>query len=401
MLEKKRILVGITGGIAAYKVPLLIRMLIKQGAEVKVVLTSSARNFVGDDTLRTLSGNPVYADGVASYDMDHIRLAEWADRFLICPATANSIAKIAHGIADNLLTSLALSIRSDRMVIAPAMNTVMWENGATRENIEALKKRGVRLLPVGEGELACGTSGEGRMIEVQEIVDYVLSILASEKNGAIFKGKNILISSGPTEEPIDPVRVITNRSSGKMGAALARAALMHGAAVTVVSGPALEPIPAGARVLSVTTAAQMRAAMAAEFDGADICIMAAAVSDFRPARFSASKIHRGEAQRLTLDLEVNEDIVAELGKRKGDKFLVGFALETDEGEESARRKLREKGCDMMILNRADESLGLATTRITILGADGSRKAYDAAQKTEAANIILLRIAARCGLTNEQ
>ena len=397
MSEKRRILVGITGGIAAYKVPQLIRLLKKQGADVKIVCTPSAFRFVGDETLRTVSGHPPYRDGVSYYDIEHIRLAEWADTFLICPASANTIAKIACGIADNLLTSVALSLPPERLAVAPAMNTVMWENEATKENIALLKKRGAHVFPVGEGELACSGSGAGRMIEIEEIADFVMPGAAA---GGLLKGKTVVISSGPTEEPIDPVRVITNRSSGKMGAALARAALMHGAAVTVVSGPAGEPLPLGAHVVRVSTASEMHAAMAAEFKSADIGIMAAAVSDFKPVRYSKTKLRREGNKRLSLELESNPDILAELGKRKGKKFLVGFALETEQGDAMAKRKMRDKKCDMMVLNRAGEALSLDTTKIAILHDDGRVEKCPAMKKSEAGELIVRRIAARLGLTNE-
>ena len=385
-----RVLVGITGGIAAYKVPQLVRLLKKNGAEVKIVCTPGALRFVGDETLRAVSGCPLYRDGVTTSDIEHIRLSEWADYFLICPVTANTIAKIAHGIADNLLTTLALSIPPEKMAVAPAMNTAMWENSATRENIAALKKRGVTVLPVGEGELACGASGPGRMLEPDAIADFVMSRVPA--SGAL-KGKRVLISSGPTEEPLDPVRMITNRSSGKMGAALARAALMEGADVTVVSGPARAALPGGVRVIKVRTAVQMREAMLKAFASADICIMAAAVSDFRPVRTRPSKIRRIEGKKNILELEANPDILRELGKRKGKKFLVGFALETDGGELSARRKMIDKKCDMMIFNRAEESLERDSTKITILDADGNAEPCPATDKTQAGSLIMQRIAA--------
>ncbi len=391
MQGKVRILIGITGGIAAYKVPQLIRLLKKNGAEVKAVCTPCALRFVGDETLRTVSGHPLYRDDVSFHDIEHIRLAEWTDLFIICPATANTIAKIAHGIADNLLTTLALSVPPEKMAVAPAMNTVMWENRVTKENIAALEKRGVTVLPVGEGELACSASGPGRMLEVEEIVDFVMSRLPAE--GAL-SGKRVLISSGPTEEPIDPVRVISNRSSGKMGAALARAALMQGAKVTVVSGPARAALPPGARIIKVRTAGQMRDAMRKEFRSADICIMAAAVSDFKPAQTRASKIRRDGGGKISLALEANPDILAELGKRKGNKFLVGFALETSAGNEQAERKMNDKKCDMMIVNRAGESLDRDSTKITILDAGGSAEPFPAMDKTQAGELIMQRIAAR-------
>jgi phosphopantothenoylcysteine decarboxylase/phosphopantothenate--cysteine ligase len=389
----RRILVGITGGIAAYKVPQLVRLLIKQGVEVKVVCTPAALRFVGDETLRTLSGNPVYRDGVSQYDIEHVRLAQWADLFLICPATANTIAKIAHGIADNLLTSLALTVPPGRLLVAPAMNTEMWRNAATRANIATLQKNGIAVLPVGEGELACGTEGQGRMQEIGDIVEAALSITEPEK---LLTGKKVLISSGPTEEPLDPVRVITNRSSGKMGAALARAALAQGADVVVVSGPTGVTLPSAVRVVKVTTARDMRDALVKEFGSSDICIMAAAVSDFRPLEAQKEKIRRGRSGGLTLHLEANPDIAALLGKKKRKQFLVGFALETDDNTVSARRKMREKRCDLMILNRIDESLGSDDTRITILSGNGPAEKCPVMDKSEAAILIMQRIIAHRG-----
>jgi phosphopantothenoylcysteine decarboxylase/phosphopantothenate--cysteine ligase len=399
MREKTRVLVGITGGIAAYKVPQLVRLLKKRGADVKTVCTPAALRFVGDEALRAVSNHPVYRDDAPLLNIEHIRLAEWADLFIICPATANTIAKIASGIADNLLTTLALSIPLDKLLIAPAMNTTMWENAATRENIRLLKQRGVKILPVGVGELACGTTGAGRMLEPDEIVDFVLAATGPESS--LFSGNKILISSGPTEEPIDPVRVITNRSSGKMGTALARAALRLGAEVTVVSGPAEAPLPSGARVVNVRTAAEMRTAMVAEFANVDICIMAAAVGDFRPAQFSATKIKKTEGTQLVLVLEANPDILAELGAKKEKRFLVGFALETEDGAERAKSKMLEKGCDMMVLNYADESLSLDSTRIAVLDRNGESETRPVTGKDDAAEYIMQRIAATMGLTDEQ
>ncbi|MBN2037712.1 MAG: bifunctional phosphopantothenoylcysteine decarboxylase/phosphopantothenate--cysteine ligase CoaBC [Chitinispirillaceae bacterium] len=394
MRRAARILVGITGGIAAYKVPQLIRLLRKQGAEIKAVCTPDALAFIGSETLRTVCGHPLYRDGISYYDaIEHVRLAEWADLFLICPATANTIAKIAHGIADNLLTTLALSLPSRRLLIAPAMNAVMWQNAVTQENIALLEKRGCIVLPVGEGELACASEGPGRMLEIDQIADAALA--HASPHGAL-AGKRLLIASGATEEPLDPVRVITNRSSGKMGAALARAALQQGAKVVVVSGPARHAPPYGARVVQVTTADEMRRAMEKEFTAADICIMAAAVSDFRPVRKMSHKVRRRDKGRIAIELAPNPDIAALLGKRKGKRCLVGFALETREGEASARAKMKRKRCDMMILNRAHEALGRDDTRITILTADGSAQKFPVMAKTEAAVIIMQHIAALVG-----
>jgi phosphopantothenoylcysteine decarboxylase/phosphopantothenate--cysteine ligase len=391
-LEKKRVLVGITGGIAAYKVPQLIRLLKKEGAEVKAVCTPWALRFVGDETLRTITGFPVYRDGRESYDIEHIRLAEWTDLFAICPATANTIAKIAHGIADNLLTTTAISLPPEKILVAPAMNTTMWQNAATQENVAVLRKRGMTILPVGEGELACKTIGPGRMLEVEEIAGIILSGLHPEP---LLAGKRVLISLGPTEEPLDPVRMMTNRSSGKMGAALARSALKFGAQVVLVSGPVGVSLPDVERLVKVRTAEEMREAMLREFGKADVCIMAAAVGDFRPLSVSATKIRRTEGQRLTVELAANPDILAELGRLKEHRFVVGFALETDDGEASARRKMADKGCDMMILNRADDALEGDTTRITLF-TGSEAEGFPLQSKTEAADCIMRRIAGLAG-----
>ncbi len=391
MQNMHRILVGISGGIAAYKIPQLIRLLKNQGAQAKVILTPNASGLVGEKALQTVSGHPVFTENASLYDMDHIRLSQWADLFLISPATANTIAKIAHGIADNLLTSLALSISESKIMIAPAMNSEMWDKKATRHNLQILKERGYHILPVANGELACGTSGPGRMLEPQEITDHVFRLMA---NTSILKGKSVLISSGPTEEPIDPVRVITNRSSGKMGAALAHAALFLGAKVTVVSGPASEPLPSAATVVKVRTAQQMHTALKEHFESSDICIMAAAVSDYRPICCSETKIVREEKQKFSLELVPNPDILANLALQKGERFLVGFSLESDGSEERAVAKMSRKGCDMIIFNRADQALGLDTTRIVMLGCDGFREEVAVMDKRAAAGIVLERIAQR-------
>jgi phosphopantothenoylcysteine decarboxylase/phosphopantothenate--cysteine ligase len=396
MKKPERLILGICGGIAAYKVPALIRILQTDGVAVKVVLTPAARPLVGEETLRTLSGNPVFTDGpVSHHDMDHIRLAQWADLYLICPATANTIAKIAHGMADNLLTTLTLSFGGP-LVLAPAMNSVMWTNAATQANVEACRRRGIRVLPVGHGALACGDEGPGRMLAPEAIAEYVFGAFLPQ----CFTGKNILISSGPTIEPIDPVRVITNLSSGAMGAALAQAALCMGAAVTVVSGPAQVSLPPAANVVAVKTAAEMAQAMQSRFDAADICIMAAAVSDFRPSEVSSGKLPRTEGDVLRLELLANPDIVAGLGARKKGQFLAGFSLETEPGVERARRKMQAKGCDLMVLNRPADSLGGKTSHCTLLAPDGAPEELALMDKRRAGLAILLSIARRLGLTNE-
>lgn len=392
-----RIVIGVTGGIAAYKIPHLVRLLRKKGAEVKVVLTPHAVPLVGVEALRTVSGNPVYLDGAVEYDMDHIRLTQWADLFLIAPATANTIAKISHGIADNLLTSLACAFAPSKTVVAPAMNTAMWENPATRENIARLVERGYAVLPVGHGELACGDEGAGRMAEVEAIVDAISNHL--RQNRPLF-GKKVLVSSGPTEEPIDPVRVITNRSSGKMGAALVKEALRLGADVTVVSGPAATPLPIGAEVVAVRTAAEMEAALQQHFPHADICIMAAAVSDYRPRTIASGKIKRADQATLTLDLIANPDILAGLGSvKQPHQVLAGFALESDGNEELAREKMGRKQCDLMVFNRVEASLGTDTTEMVILDCRGGCRRTGFVSKETAARELFACIIDRSGTVN--
>jgi phosphopantothenoylcysteine decarboxylase / phosphopantothenate---cysteine ligase len=413
----RRVIVGVTGGIAAYKVPALVRLLRKSGCEVKTVLTNAAKSLVGAETLRVLSGNPVYSDDKsAHYDMDHIRLSEWADALLICPITANTIAKMAGGIADNLLTTLTLSIPEDKIIVAPAMNCVMWANKATQANVNTLASRGVTVLPVGEGLLACGVRGAGRMLGIEEIVKRVAELVDkvntvdnacsidtvnanridtdTDINAAklsTLKGKNVLISSGPTEEPIDPVRVITNKSSGKMGAALAKAALSMGARVTVVSGPASEPLPAGVDVVRVRTAAEMSVEMERRFTETDICVMAAAVSDYRPVVSSSTKIHRSEKENITLELTPNPDIIAALGAAKTSKqVLVGFSLESEDDVDRAEAKMRKKGCDIMVFNRAGTALGCDDTSVTLITA-GGRETLSTMSKSAAAGLILGKV----------
>jgi len=363
---------------------------------VKVVLTPAACALVGAQALATLSGNPVYQDAESKYDMDHIRLSEWADIFVIAPATANTVAKIAAGIGDNLLTTLALSIPEEKILIAPAMNTVMWESKATRANIASLNARGISVLAVGCGELACGTSGPGRMLETEEIARCIFDRLCVCD---IFKGKRILISSGPTEEPIDPVRVITNKSSGKMGAALAEAALLMGAQnVTVVSGPAAYSLPAGADAVHVKSALEMRDALSEKFGSSDICIMAAAVSDYRPVSFSEKKLHRCEDEKLTLELVPNPDILAELGSSKSLQYLIGFSLESGDELSRAESKMRRKNCDMMVFNKAADALGTDSTAFTLLFKDGRNpERFTVMDKPRAAVLILKNIAQSMGL----
>ena len=390
-----RIVLGISGGIAAYKTPALVRLFQKSGAEVKAVCTPAARSFVSDLTLRTITGHPVYIDDpLRDSDMEHIALAKWADFCLVCPATANTIAKITHGIADNLLTTLALSFEK-RLVIAPAMNTVMWQNPATRENIALLVHRGTYVLPVGDGDLACGDEGPGRLIELETIVDYVNSLNTPK----LLARKKVLISSGPTWEPIDPVRGITNRSSGKMGAALARGAWLAGAQVTVVSGPAAAMLPEAVKVIRVTTALEMLHVMEQEFANADICIMAAAVADFRPGEYLSEKKHRDQNAPWNIELVSNPDIAEHLGRNKNGRFLVGFSLETDDGDARPLEKMKKKNCDMMVVNRVETSLEGDSSKVRILYPDNTADHCGFQSKKEIALYILERVAARMGFSH--
>lgn len=387
-----RIILGISGGIAAYKTPSLVRLLQKSGTEVKAVCTPAARAFIGDLTLSTITGHTVYIDGpVHGPDMEHIELAKWADVCLVCPATANTIAKIAHGISDNLLTSLVLSFEK-RLVIAPAMNTAMWQNTATQENIALLVRRGVYVLPVGEGDLACGDEGPGRLIELGTIVDYVHSLITPK----LLAHKKVLISSGPTCEPIDPVRIISNRSSGRMGAALAHAAWLAGAQVTVISGPASAPLPPAVRVIRVTTALEMLRIMEQEFAGTDICIMAAAVADFRPKECLSDKKHRDQNDSWNIELVSNPDIAEHLGNNKKDQFLVGFSLETDDNDTRPLDKMKKKNCDMMVVNHVGSSLEGDSSIARILYPDKPADHYALQSKKELATRIVERVAAHMG-----
>ncbi len=376
-----RLLLCITGGIAAYKAPSLVRLFVKRGHEVRCVLTRAALPLVGITALQTVSGNPVYSDDLpAQFDMDHIRLSEWADMMLVAPATANTIAKFAHGIADNLVSTLALSVRC-KIVIAPAMNTVMWDKPVTQSNLGLLRDRGFFVLPVGVGELACGDSGAGRMIFPESIVEYV----ACAQMPKLLAGKKVLIASGPTQEAIDPVRILTNKSSGRMGASLAAAALAMGADVTVVSGPAEVLPPEGVKRIDVESALQMHDELHSHFANADITIMAAAVADYRPARYSENKLAR--TSEMTIELQSNPDIAASLGeKKRNDQTIVCFALETG-SEDRAVDKMRKKKCDLMVFNKPSDSLGTSDTSAVILLTDGSREEISGT-KTSCAQKIL-------------
>ncbi|MBS0612927.1 MAG: bifunctional phosphopantothenoylcysteine decarboxylase/phosphopantothenate--cysteine ligase CoaBC [Proteobacteria bacterium] len=355
MTPKKRVLLGVTGGIAAYKSPDLVRRLIERGAEVQVVMSSGAQHFVSPTVFQAVSGHPVRNDlwdTAAEAAMGHIELARWAEVILIAPATADCLARLAQGRADDLLTTLCLASEAP-LVVAPAMNRVMWANKATQANVATLLSRGVRVLGPGVGDQACGETGAGRMLEPVDIADRLLSPPA---HANLLAGLNVMITAGPTREPIDPVRYLTNRSSGKMGFAVAAAAHEAGARVTLVSGPVSLPTPAAAITrIDVQSARDMHAAVHRHIAATDIFIAAAAVADFQPAQTASEKIKK-DGKPLALQLEPAPDIiksVADLAKRP---FVVGFAAETNDVEQNARSKLKRKRLDMIAANHVGEGI---------------------------------------------
>lgn len=354
MFKGKKILLGITGSIAAYKSALLTRLLIKEGAQVKVVMTPSACDFITPLTLSVLSKNPVSVEGfdakTGEWD-NHVELASWADLFIIAPASANTIAKMAYGVCDNMFMTVYLSATCKKY-IAPAMDAEMWLHPTTKKNIEVLKHQGCFIIPPAAGELASGIMGEGRMEEPENILeiiskDFFLTLP--------LRGKKALVTAGPTREPIDPVRYISNRSSGKMGFALAKALAASGAEVTLVTGPISINIPEGITTIKVETTQEMSDACMKVFPGADITVMAAAVADFAPEKYSSEKIKKGIADE-NLKLAKTPDILSEMGKRKNKRqFLVGFALETEDETGNAKKKLHEKNLDMIVLNSLNDA----------------------------------------------
>ncbi|MBK9291128.1 MAG: bifunctional phosphopantothenoylcysteine decarboxylase/phosphopantothenate--cysteine ligase CoaBC [Bacteroidetes bacterium] len=362
MLEGKKILVGVTGGIAAYKIPLLVRLLRKAGAEVKVIMTPSARDFVTPLTLSTLTGHPVYSDFFDRNDgtwHSHVDLGLWADLFVIAPVTASTLGKMHHGIADNLLLTTYLSARCPVM-LAPAMDLDMYRHPSTQNNLKALEGFGHIIIEPGTGELASGLCGEGRMEEPENIFKRIKDFFATEN---LFAGRHVLITAGPTYEPIDPVRFVGNHSTGRMGIELAKTFSRSGAKVTLVLGPtSLSVKHPDIEVFPVQTASEMYDACMALADTADIIIMSAAVADYRPAHPETHKIKKSD-ERMQLELVRNPDILQALGKRKKTgQLLVGFALETRDGEAHARAKLKNKHADMIVLNSlADEGAGFGHT----------------------------------------
>jgi phosphopantothenoylcysteine decarboxylase/phosphopantothenate--cysteine ligase len=350
-MEQRRIVVAVTGGIAAYKVPDLIRILRRAGACVRCAMTPAAQEFVSPLVLQTLTGQPVRTDlfdASQEGEIDHISLADWAELVILAPATANTLAKLSGGFADNLVSALLLATRAP-VLVAPAMNVNMWEHPATRSNMETLRQRGVRTVGPEVGELACGWEGEGRMSQPEAIAAEAELLLGSRD----LAGEVVLVSAGGTREPIDRVRFLGNRSSGKMGFAVAAEAALRGAEVVMVAGPTPLATPAGVRRVDVQTALEMRDALLAEFEAATITVMAAAVADFRVAEPSELKIKKedlADDSGLTLELIRTPDILAELCARKGDRSVIGFAAESHDLTASAQRKIARKGCDLLVAN---------------------------------------------------
>ncbi|GIU99677.1 MAG: phosphopantothenoylcysteine decarboxylase [Actinomycetota bacterium] len=384
-------LLGVTGGIAAYKACILARRLVEAGAHVRVVMTRAATRFVGPDTFAALTGGPAYTDPFEEPGaVLHVRLARETDLAIVAPATANVLAKLAHGMADDLLTATLLEATCP-LVLAPAMHTGMWEHPATRANVEALAARGARLVGPEAGPLAAGDEGPGRMAEPEEILRVAEEVAASGRDLA---GVRVVVTAGPTWEPIDPVRFIGNRSSGRMGVAVAKEAFDRGADVTLVLGPGTVEPPPGPRVVRVETAAEMRRAVLEAAEGADAVVMAAAVADFRPEAPAPSKLKK-ELGPPEVRLVPTPDILAELGAERRARVLVGFAAETDDALEAARPKLAAKGLDLLVVNevgRPGTGFGAETNRAAILAADGTEEPLRDRTKAELARAICDRLA---------
>lgn len=365
----KRILLGISGGIAAYKIPMLIRLLVKTGNEVKVIASDNALNFVSELTLQTLSKNRVYKDMFLPYKentTEHISLSEWADVFVVAPATANIIGKFANGIADDCLSTTLLAFEK-KIFVAPAMNTAMYNNKAVQQNLNTLRERKVSVIESQEGELACGTFGEGRMAEVEQIFE-CLDQYCSKQND--LQDKTFLVTAGPTVEQIDSVRYISNNSSGKMGYAIAEEILQRGGRVSLVSGPVKERISLNRnlKLINVKSAEEMYQATMREFDTCDVAICSAAVADYTPKQTFSGKMKKKE-QSLTIELEPTKDILKALGEHKGEKLLVGFALETDNEIENAKKKLFSKNLDFIVLNSLNDrgaGFNYSTNKVSII-----------------------------------
>jgi phosphopantothenoylcysteine decarboxylase/phosphopantothenate--cysteine ligase len=391
MLHGKEIVLGVTGGIAAYKAVELLRLLTKAGANVRVIMTREAMEFVAPLTFQTLSMNPVYIDLfslISERDIGHIALADRADLIVIAPATANIVGKIASGLADDLLTTTVMASKAP-VLIAPAMNVNMYQNSIYRENADKLARHGYLFVEPARGMLACGWEGEGKLQEPQIIFEEIVSVLTPKD----LAGEKVLVTAGPTREEIDPVRFISNHSSGKMGYALARAAYRRGAAVTLVSGPTCLVDPYGVETVRVISAVEMREAVLGRLEESTIVIKAAAVADYRPEVRGDKKMKKSEGP-VTLKLVKNPDILAEIGKMKGSRTVVGFAAETDNLVENAREKLQRKNLDMVVANDLGQEgagFNVDTNVVKLLFREGDVEDVPLMGKDELADLILDRV----------
>jgi phosphopantothenoylcysteine decarboxylase/phosphopantothenate--cysteine ligase len=392
MLSGQEIVVGITGGIAAYKAAYIVSKLAKEQARVTVVMTKMAQEFVTPLTFQSLTANRVITDMVMTpkqWEVEHIALAKKADLVLVAPATANFINKCAAGIADDFLTTLILACKAP-IVICPAMNKNMYENRVVRENIGKLKKRGLIFINPESGRLACGDEGVGRLAGEEKIIARIKELL---QPGADYDGRTVLITAGPTQEPLDAIRYITNRSSGKMGYALAREAAGRGARVILVSGPTNLAPPKGVEVVAVKTARQMYEKVMDYFPDSDIVIASSAVGDFRPAKAVSGKIKKKDG--LKLDLVANPDILRELGKKKKDQLLVGFAAESRSLEANARAKLKDKNLDLIVANKIADSFAKDTNKASLIFKTGRKVSLPVLTKEKLAKVILDKIKSLC------
>ena len=399
-MQGKHILLGVTGGIAAYKAPDLVRRLREGGAEVQVVMTAGAREFVTPTTFQAVSGRTVRSDlwdAAAEAAMGHIELARWADVVLIAPASADFLARVAAGLADDLLTTLCLATAAP-IAVAPAMNHLMWSNAATRANIATLAARGVQVYGPGEGDQACGETGEGRMLEPLDLAGRLQALLPADGPLA---GRRVLVTAGPTRERIDPVRFISNRSSGKMGFAVAQAAREAGASVVLVAGPVSLPTPAGVTRIDIESAAEMLTAVLRELPGTEVFISTAAVADYRPARAAAQKIKK-TTDTLDLAMERTTDVLATVAARSERPFVVGFAAETESVEQNARTKLLKKNLDMIAANEVghDKAFDCEDNQLIVLSRGARHELARAGKLALARGLIALiaqELAARGGV----
>jgi len=392
MLKDKKVILGITGGIAAYKACDIVRRLKKLGAQVIVVMTENAQKFITPLTFETLSGNEVVTEMFPErrfVGVRHVDLAGWADLILIAPATANIIGKIRSGIADDILTTIVISSKAP-VLIAPAMNVNMYENPIFQENLSYLQKLGYKFVEPGVGELASGIVGKGRLAEPETIVGEVVKILTKEKD---LEGKSIVVTASRTEEPLDPIRYLSNRSSGKMGYAIAQEAYERGAKVTLISGPSNLTPPSGLNFIPVRTAQEMLSAVKSVFKKADALIMSAAVSDFSPTLISKEKIKKGRKE-IVLKLRHTVDILKEMGKQKKEKVLVGFSLETEDEIKNAKKKLAEKNLDLIVVNNPNvpgAGFEVNTNQVTLIDKRGKIEKLPLLSKKEVAGKILDKV----------